>query len=230
VRVFVLAGGFGTRLQGRFGDLPKPLAPLGGRPFLERQLEWLRGHGLQDVVLCVGHGADRVRDALGDGAALGVRLRYSRETEPMGTGGALKLAEPFVDGPALVVNGDTLPELDPWALERARWEQGATGALALFEVADAAASGRVECDAEGRIESFVEKDEERRGTSWVSGGCYAFAPAVWAALPAGGSSLERDLLPRLAKSGTLVGFRVRGAFFDIGTPEGWARAERHFAA
>ncbi len=230
MKAFVLAGGLGTRLKARFGDLPKPLVPLAGRPFVARQLEWLSGHGVTEVVLCVGHGADQVREALGDGAALGVRLRYSREDEPLGTGGALKLAEGFVDGPALVVNGDTLPELDPWVLERARAERGAIGAVALFEVADPAAGGRVECDAAGRIARFVEKDPEHRGPAWVSGGCYAFAPALWTRLPAGGSSLERDALPRLAKAGELHGHRAEGEFFDIGTPEGWERAERRFAA
>jgi len=228
--VFVLAGGLGARLRARFGDVPKPLVPLGGRPFLARQLEWLGRHRLRDVVLCVGYGADRVESALGDGASLGVRLFYAREEEPMGTGGALKLAEPFVDGPALVVNGDTLPEIDPWALERARWEKGAAGALALFRCGDASARGRVESDAEARVTGFVEKDAEARGPAWVNGGVYAFAPALWSWIPAGKSSLERDVLPRLAGTGHLVAYRADGAFYDIGTPEGWERAERRFAA
>ena len=83
MKAFVLAGGLGTRLRPHFGDLPKPLAPLAGRPILERQLAWLGGHGIREVVLCVGHGADRVEAALGDGHAHGVRLHYSRESEPL---------------------------------------------------------------------------------------------------------------------------------------------------
>ena len=92
MRVFILAGGLGTRLKPRFGELPKPLAPLGGRPFLARQLEWLAAAGVRDAVLCTGYGADAVREALGDGAALGVTLQHSVEDEPLGTGGALQLA------------------------------------------------------------------------------------------------------------------------------------------
>ena len=226
----MLAGGLGTRLRPRFGDLPKALAPLGGRPFLARQLEWLAQHGVRRVVLCAGHGADAVREALGDGRELGVTLEYSIEREPLGTGGALRLAAPWVQGPTLVVNGDTLAPIDPWALERQRWERGALGALALFEVADAAARGRVECDADGRVRRFVEKDPAHRGPAWVSAGVYAFDPALWPRLPQAGGSLERDVLPRLAEEGRLVGFRARGEFFDIGTPEEWERAERHFAA
>lgn len=228
MRAFVLAGGLGTRLKSRFGDLPKGLAPLGGRPFLARQLEWLREAGLRDVVMCAGHGSEQLREALGGGGSLGLSLSWSVEPEPLGTGGALRFAAGFVDGPALVVNGDTLPECDPWELERERWEHGAIGAIALFEVGDARARGRVECDGEGRIERFVEKDPALRGSAWVNGGLYAFDPVLWQRLPEGPSSLERDVLPPLAAAGRIRGFRSPGAFFDIGTPEEWERAERRF--
>lgn len=231
MRAFVLAGGLGTRLKPRFGDLPKPLAPLGGRPLLERQIEWLAGHGVRDVVLCAGYGADQVRAALGDGARHGVRLHYSIEDEPLGTGGALALARRFVDGPALVLNGDTLAPCDPWALERARWEHGAIGAVALYQVADAASRGRVERARGGRVSRFVEKDAAHRGPAWVNGGLYAFAARLWNELPASGAcSLERDVLPRLAAQGRLQGFEAPGEFWDIGTPEDWARAESRFAS
>ena len=225
----MLAGGLGTRLKPRFGDLPKPLAPLGGRPFVKRQLEWLAAHGVREAVICAGYGADRMRDALGDGAGTGVRLEWSVEEEPLGTGGALERAARFVDGPALVLNGDTLAPCDPWALERARWEHGALGAVALYRVPDARSRGRVECGAEGWIERFVEKDDAHRGTAWVNGGLYAFAPALWRRLPPGVSSLERDLLPALAAERRLQGLEAAGSFYDIGTPEDWERAERELA-
>ena len=228
MKAFVLAGGLGTRLKPRFGELPKPLAPLGGRPFLARQLEWLRAHGIVRAVILAGYGADQVREALGDGGPFGMRLEYSVEPEPLGTGGALKLAESFVDGPALVVNGDTLPECDPWALERDRWEHGAMGSIALFEVEDASARGRVECDETGRVVRFDEKDPRHKGSAWVNGGLYAFAPALWRRLPAGASSLERDVLPRLVVPGRLRGYLSPGTFYDIGTPAEWERAERRF--
>ncbi len=225
MRAFVLAGGLGTRLKPRFGDLPKPLAPLRGRPFLSHQIEWLVGRGIRELVLCVGYGADQIQQAIGDGASLGARVHYSAETEPLGTGGALALARGHVSGPALIVNGDTLAPCDPWELERARWERGAIGAVALFQVPDARERGRVECDAEDRVTAFVEKDAKHHGPAWVNGGVYAFDPWLWRALPSGPSSLERDVLPRLAHSGRLVGLRVAGEFLDIGTPEGWERAE-----
>jgi len=228
MRAFVLAGGLGTRLKPRFGDLPKALAPLAGRPVLVHQLEWLARHGVREVVVCAGYGAEAVTAAVGDGSAHGVRVQYSIEPDPLGTGGALRHAAALVSGPALVVNGDTLVPCDPWTLERARWERGALGAVALFEVADARARGRVELGADGAIARFVEKDDAHRGPAWVNGGLYAFAPQLWRHLPAGASSLERDVLPGLAAAGELVGVALPGSFHDIGTPEEWERAERAF--
>jgi NDP-sugar pyrophosphorylase family protein len=230
VKAFVLAGGLGTRLKPRFGDLPKGLAPLKGRPFLAHELEWLERSGVRDVVLCAGYGADEMKRVLGDGSAFGVHLEISVEESPLGTGGALALAARFADGPALVVNGDTLVTCDPWALERARWESGAEAAVALYEVPDAASRGRVECDGEGRVTRFVEKDAAHVGSAWVNGGLYAFSPRLWQWLPPGASSLERDVLPKLAGERRLIGWRASGSFFDIGTPEEWERAERNFTA
>jgi NDP-sugar pyrophosphorylase family protein len=219
----------GTRLKPRFGDLPKPLAPIGGRPFLVRQLEWLRGRGIARAVILAGYGAGQLRDALGDGAAIGVELDYSVEETPLGTGGALKLAARFVDGPALVVNGDTLGDGDPWTLERDRWELGAVGAVALYRVEDARARGRVE-HADRRVTRFVEKDDAHRGAAWVNGGQYTFAPELWKRIPDGPCSLERDVLPALARDGRLVGSECPGRFWDIGTPEDFDRAEREMHA
>jgi NDP-sugar pyrophosphorylase family protein len=230
VKAFILAGGLGTRLKPRFGDLPKSLAPLQGRPFLERQFEWLARSGVRDVVVCAGYGADQLQATLGASAsALGIEMTWSVESEPLGTGGALALAAARVRGPALVVNGDTLMDVSPWLVERDRWEHGALGTLALFSVPDAASRGRVEVDEHGTVLRFVEKDPEYRGSAWVSGGMYAFSPALWRALPRGASSLERDVLPGLAAQGLLRGVRCAGEFFDIGTPEEWERAERRIA-
>ena len=230
MKAFVLAGGLGTRLRPRFGELPKALAPLGGRPFLLRQLEWLAAHGVRDSVILAGYGADALREAIGDGARLGLRVEWSIESEPLGTGGALAQARRLVSGPVLVVNGDTLADCDPWDLEERRWRCGAWGAIALYRVEDAASRGRVETAPDGKIARFVEKDAAFRGPAWVNGGVYAFAPWLWRRLPDGAGSLERDLLPALAAEGKLEGVELPGTFWDIGTPEEWARAEEHFAA
>ncbi len=230
MKAFVLAGGLGTRLRPRFGELPKSLAPVAGRPFLSRQLDWLASHGVRDAVILAGYGAGALREAVGDGADWGMRVAWSVEDEPLGTAGALARAAAHVSGAALVVNGDTLADCDPWALEARRWTRGAWGAIALYRVEDAASRGRVECGPDGRIARFVEKDAAHRGAAWVNGGVYAFAPWLWRRLPEGPGSLERDVLPALAREGALEGLELPGGFWDIGTPEEWARAEAHFAS
>jgi NDP-sugar pyrophosphorylase family protein len=181
-------------------------------------------------VICAGYGAESLREAVGDERRFGLKVTWSVESEPLGTGGALALARAHVSGPALVINGDTLLECDPWRLEQHRWTRGAWGAVALYRVEDAASRGRVELGAGGRVTRFVEKDVHHRGPAWVSGGLYAFSPWIWRRLRDGVSSLERDLLPELASEGKLEGLELAGAFWDIGTPEEWARAEARFAS
>ena len=116
---------------------------------------------MTQAVILAGYGADQLRETLGDGSSLGVRLEWSVETEPLGTAARCTAAR-FVDGPVLVVNGDTLGDADPWTLERDRWGAGAVGAVALYHVDDAASRGRVE-HAGDRIVRFVEKDPDYRG-------------------------------------------------------------------
>jgi NDP-sugar pyrophosphorylase family protein len=230
VKAFVLAGGMGTRLKPRFGDLPKPLAPLRGRPFLLRQLEALAAAGVRHAVVLAGFGADQVRAALAS-ASLRLRVDVVVEPEPLGTAGALAHARAYVGNDSIVVvNGDTLADCDPWRLEQRRWERGALGAVALFRVEDAASRGRVECDASMTVRAFVEKDPAYRGGAWVNGGMYAFSPHFWRRLPGAPASLERDVLPALAAEGQLLGLACAGRFWDIGTPEDHARAERELPA
>ena len=112
MQALILAGGEGTRLRPLTSTIPKPVVPLVGRPFISYMLEWLRGHGVEDVILGCGFMADRVRDVLGDGSGLGIRLRYLEEPRPLGTGGALKFAEDLLDERFFMLNGDVLADLD----------------------------------------------------------------------------------------------------------------------
>ena len=108
----ILAGGEGTRLRPLTSNVPKPIVRLVDRPFISFMLEWLRGHGVDEVILSCGFMAERVRSVLGDGSRLGIRLRYVEEPEPRGTAGAVKLAEPMLDERFLMLNGDVLTDID----------------------------------------------------------------------------------------------------------------------
>jgi D-glycero-alpha-D-manno-heptose 1-phosphate guanylyltransferase len=227
IPVAILAGGLGTRLRPAIGDRAKVVADVDGRPFLRHLLDQVAASGFRDIVLCVGWRADEVEAALG--AAHGpLRLRYSREAEPLGTGGALRLALPLLDAPdVLVMNGDSFCEVDlaaAWAWHRAR---RAEATLVAIEVPDASRYGRVEIDAEDRVRRFVEKQQDG-AAGWINAGIYLLARARLAALPSGRAlSLERDVLPGWIAA-ALYGYRVRGRFIDIGTPGAYSAASLFF--
>ncbi len=224
----ILAGGLGTRLRSCVADRPKVLAPVRGRPYLTYLLNPLAAAGLRDVVLLTGYRAEQVRDALGERYG-GMRLHYSVEAEPLGTGGAVRLALPFLHTPAvLLLNGDSYCDVDLVAFSAFHARHGGDASLVLCRVADAARFGRVSA-AGDRIERFGEKDGG--GPGWINAGVYLLKRDVIAALPAGRPiSLERDILPQLAADGRLFGYRCVGRFLDIGTPESYREAEAFFHA
>lgn len=226
--VIVLCGGLGTRLRPAVSDRPKALAPVGGgRAFLEVQLEALRARGARHVVLCVGHMSEQIEAALGDGAALGLRIDYVRDgARLLGTAGALKRAERFVAPAAVVANGDTYLDLDLGWLAAAHAASGAAATLTLAHVPDAGRSGRVEF-ANGLVTGFREK-EPGAGGGWVNAGVYVIGCDLLARVPAGEVvSLERDVFPAALRDGlVLAAFPQDEAFHDIGTPD----ALRAFAA
>src|SRR3954470_66434 len=155
MQALILVGGEGTRLRPLTSPaLPKPVVPLVDRPFLVYILEWLARHGADDVIMSCGFGAGAVRDALGDGSAFGVTLRFVEEPEPRGTAGALKYAEELLADRFLMLNGDVLTDM---ALDKqiAQHEaSGATATLGLVPVEDPTRYGLVRTDAEGAVTGF----------------------------------------------------------------------------
>src|ERR671915_262176 len=157
MQALILAGGEGTRLRPLTSTVPKPVVPLVDRPFIAFMLDWLHGHGIDDVVMSCGHLASGVRNVLGDGSAFGLRLRYMEEREPLGTGGALKFAEPLLDERFVMLNGDVLTDLDITAQLDQHERTGAVATLALTPVEDPSNYGLVRLTADGQVSEFVEK-------------------------------------------------------------------------
>src|SRR6201987_1766452 len=156
MQALILAGGEGTRLRPLTSTIPKPVVPLVGRPFIAYMLQWVRSHGVEDVILGCGFMADAVRAVLGDGSGLGVRLRYLEEPRPLGTGGALKFAEDLLDERFFMLNGDVLTDIDLTA-ELAQHEQtGALATLALIPVEDPSAYGLVPLNPDNSGREFIE--------------------------------------------------------------------------
>ncbi len=219
----ILVGGRGTRLGALTDKVPKPLLPIDGRPFLEHLVRQLARHGFDDIVLLEGYRADQVRQALGDGAVLGVRLTHVVEDSPLGTGGALSAAAPVLAGEFLLVNGDTFFDFDLAAFVEAATPEPWLIRLALCWVPDTSRFGAVECDGP-RVRRFAEKADST-GPGWINAGYYWMRRSAIDEFPAPPSSLEHDVLPGLADRGLVGGLAFVGSFVDIGTPRGLAEAE-----
>jgi len=225
VPVIVLAGGLGTRIRAVLGDIPKVLAPIQGRPFLDHLLAWLQDNQVRKVVLCLGHLADKVHSNLAQQSLSSVEVETVVEEQPLGTAGAVRLAAARLPpGEVLVMNGDTWLDTDLRHVVSRHRQEDAVVSLVCVRVDDATRYGRVEVDARGRVVSFHEKDPGHRGAALVSAGIVVLSAAARDRLMAGsGPSLERDFLQTLAP-GTISTQVVDKMFIDIGTPESLEQA------
>jgi mannose-1-phosphate guanylyltransferase len=226
LQALILAGGEGTRLRPLTSTIPKPVVPLVNRPFISFMLEWLRSHGVDDAILSCGFMADGVRDVLGDGAALGIRIRYLEEPTPLGTGGALKFAESLLDERFLMLNGDVLTDIDVTAQLAQHERTGARATLGLIGVEDPAAYGLVRLRPDRSVDEFLEKPSpDQIDSNLINAGVYVLEREVLDGLaPAGTNiSIERDVFPTLVGAG-LFGYEAGGYWLDIGTPARYLEA------
>jgi mannose-1-phosphate guanylyltransferase len=226
VQALILAGGEGTRLRPLTSTVPKPVVQLVDRPFISYMIEWLRGHGVDDVILACGFMADGVRSVLGDGSSLGVRLRYIEEPQPLGTGGALKYAEDLLAERFFMLNGDCLTDIDLTAQLRQHEHTGARATLALIPVDDPSAYGLVRRGDDLAVRQFVEKPSpDEIDTNLVNAGAYILEHDVLDGMAASGTkiSIEREVFPALVDHG-LYGYEASGYWLDIGTPERYLQA------
>ena len=223
--VLLLVGGMGTRLRPLLSGKPKPLAPVGDVPFLELLVLQLHSQGLRHLVMCTGFQAAQIQKEFGDGRKWNVTIDYSEETRPLGTAGAIRLAERFLSSTAefVVMNGDSFLELDLGKLIRFHRENGGWASIAVRRVPDAARYGTVRVDGENRVVRFSEKMGIQE-PGLINGGVYVFKREVLQHIPDGPCSLEKDVLPRLLENGVFA-LEQNGLFIDIGTPEDYARAQ-----
>jgi mannose-1-phosphate guanylyltransferase len=225
VQALVLAGGEGTRLRPLTLTLPKPVIPLAGRPFLTFMLDWLRRHGVDDVLLSCGYRSHDVERVLGDIHG-GMRLRYVVEDEPLGTAGPLRLAadEGVLDDRVLVLNGDCLTDIDLTAQLAQHEATGAKATLALVAVDDTSSYGVVPTAEDGSVEAFLEKRPGPAPTNRINAGAYVLEREVVERVPPGRAvSIETEIFPELVGDG-LYGYEADAYWIDIGTPERYLEA------
>jgi mannose-1-phosphate guanylyltransferase len=227
MQAIVLVGGEGTRLRPLTESVPKPALTLVDRPFLAYIVEWLAGHGIEEVILACGFLADVLREALGEVERSGVRIRYVAEPEPLGTAGAIRFAADQMGDELgerfLALNGDVLTDFDLTPLLALHEKAGSRATLGLHAVEDASAYGLVRRDGDGDVLEFLEKTGEPVPGE-ISAGIYALERSVLELIPPGDAvSIERDVFPRLAGTG-LHGTLLAGYWMDIGTPDRYLQA------
>lgn len=225
MQALILCGGLGTRLRSVVHDAPKTMAPIRGTPFLEIVLGTLSRMGVREVVLATGYKADQIEAHFGNGDRWGLSISYSREPSPLGTAGAIKLAEGRLAERVLILNGDTFATFELARLEALLDRPRAELAMALKQVEEVARYGSVLLEPDGRVHAFKEKGDGH-GPGTINAGVYLLRRDLLAEVPAGRPvSLEREILPKLLERGAIYGCEMAGPFIDIGVPEDYARAQ-----
>jgi D-glycero-alpha-D-manno-heptose 1-phosphate guanylyltransferase len=225
VPALLLVGGLGTRLRSIISSTPKPLAKLGNAPFLELLVQQLREQGIRRLIMCTGYMAEDVQTAFGDGSEYGLSISYSKEAQPLGTAGAVKLAKSMT-GEAenvVVLNGDSFVKLDLLHLLALHKQRRAVATLAARRVDDASRYGSLKVDENSRVMAFLEKSS-RPEPGIVNAGVYVFSRDIFEHIPDGNSSLEKDVFPNILKYGVYA-VEQNGLFIDIGTPDDYHRAQ-----
>ena len=222
----LLVGGLGTRLQSVVSSKPKSLATIGNSSFLALLVRQLRCQGIRRIVICTGYLAEQIENEFGDGRDWEVAIQYSKEPCPLGTAGALKLAQPHIHNGSdfLVMNGDSLIEIDFGQMLRLHQQVGGMATLAVRKVKNASLYGTVEVDAAKRVVGCTEKTGSN-APGLVNAGVYVFKRAIFEHIPEGPVSLEREVFPRLLDYGVYA-LQEHGMFIDIGTPDDYARAQK----
>lgn len=223
MQAILLCGGMGTRLRSVVADRPKPMADICGKPFLQYLLEMLRDKGITEVIFALGYMGEMIEEYFQDGSAFGLKIAYSYEEEPLGTGGAIRNALPkILEEEVLVLNADTYFPMDYQGLLRFHQENDGDFSLATRAVPDISRYGAVRRDAAGRILAWNEKlgDGGQPLAGEINGGIYVMKKSLIAEIPEGKQSLEQDCVPKwLSEGKRIFGLPFDGYFMDIGIPK-----------
>lgn len=234
MKAMILAAGLGTRLRPLTNTVPKPLLPVGGTPLIVWNLLLLKRHGFHDVVINLHHLAPMIEQALGNGSRFGLRILYSHEPMLLGTGGGIKQAEPYFSGePVLVLNGDTLFELDLDALCAFHRERKAAATLVLREDPDAARWGLIDVGADDRIVRITGRGLPVSAPTRprMFAGIHILNPRLLRDVrPGVESSIIDPYVSALERGEPVVGYDLKGYWSDIGTAERYTQAEQDVRA
>ena len=223
MKAILLAGGKGTRLRPLTIHTPKPIVPIFNRAFLHYQIDLLKQvPEIDEVILSLNYQPRRIEEVFGDGADLGIKIRYVVEPAPLGTAGAIKYAGDKLTESVVVFNGDVMTQLDLAAVIRMHRERKARATIVLTPVDNPSAYGLVETDGQSNIKRFIEKPKpEEITTNHINAGIYVLEPDTFDRIPSEVPwSIERSYFPSLIeRNETFVAYIYNGYWIDIGTPE-----------
>ncbi len=206
MKAVILAGGEATRLRPLSCNNAKIMLPVCNHPLLEHFISYLKRHNITDIIIALGRQVEQIQTHFGDGSKFGVRITYSVERFAMGTAGAVKNAERFLDESFIVFNGDIFTDIDLTAMANLHYKKVASVSIALTPVDDPTMYGVVETDAEERIKRFVEKPmRDEVATNMINAGIYILKPDVLKCISSNAFSMfERDVFPQLVERGEAV--------------------------
>lgn len=229
VQVAILLGGLGTRLGHRTARIPKGLIPVRGRPFLAHQLDMMAGHGVTDVVLCVGHRAGQIERYVGDGTPWSLKVRYSHDGPQLqGTAGALRQALPLLASDFVVSYGDSYVKLDYPALLRAHQTGGRAATVAVYQ--NEGRWDRSNIVLEGDRVAVYDKYRDHPRMTWIDAGVTALRRSWVAGLASTGPLDLAEQFNALAHAGGMGAYRTAERFYEVGSPAGLAEFRRVVAA
>jgi len=229
IDVLILCGGKGKRLRKISGAIPKPMVCVGGRPFLDILIDYLRASGFKRFILGLGYRADFIKKYYKARKIPGIEIVFSREKSPLGTGGAVKKAKRLIKSEVfLVLNGDSFSEFNAADFIKFYDQKKAAILLLLRKVKNAREFGAVTIDSRSAITCFSEKNKGSRG-GFINGGIYLFNKSIFSQMPRKAEfSLEYDFFPKMAGKG-IYGYKKSGFFVDIGTPARYLTAKKYFS-
>jgi len=232
----VLAAGLGTRLRPLTNSIPKPLLPLGPYPLLVWNLLLLRKHGITEVMINLHYRGDQIQTAIGDGQPWGLHVSYSHEPVLLGTGGGVKQVEPFFEEkPFLVINGDTIFDLDLSALMAHHRQADAIGTMVLRDDPEVEQWGVIETDAGGCVRTIngkgrLSSKNSERCRRRMFAGIHVIEPFLLRHIPRGvPSSIIDAYVLWLERGSTVSSYLLDGYWSDVGTPERYAQVHHDFA-
>ena len=227
MKAVILAGGLGTRLRPYTKSLPKPMLPLGGKPILEYEIEWVRKNGIKEIVLCVSYLRNKIEDYFGDGKKFGVKIEYAISKKPLATAGQLKTAEKFIDDTFVCLYGDSIYNFSLRNMIKHHKKSRANVTMSLFDYRFNLKYGVIDTKQSGQVTAWNEKPEF---SAKINIGCYVMEPEVLKLIPKnkeyGMDDVIRKVLSRKKKVSSVTS---KNGFIDIGDKDTYEKTNEEYS-